>query len=122
MRRFLAPVVLPALALLALALAPAASGELGSPRVVGGSAATPSGAPWQALVPPGIYLCGGSILDATHVLTAADRVYDDAHHRVIAPSTVQVRAGITDRYLDRGRRDDPVMGVVVDAVGGGQDV
>jgi trypsin len=101
MRRVLAPIVV----LLSLAAAsPATASPVsnsvvgGSPRVVGGSPATSTDAPWQALVLPNGYLCGGAILDATHVVTAAHCVYDDENQEIIAPSTVTVHAGITSRF------------------------
>jgi secreted trypsin-like serine protease len=105
MRRVLAPVVAPLALLLMLAgpsAAPAApvSNNVvgGSPRVVGGTQATSTDAPWQALVLPEGHLCGGAILDATHVVTAAHCVFDEDDQAVIAPSAVTVHAGITDRF------------------------
>ncbi len=101
MRRVLAPiVVLLLLAAASTATASPVSNSVvgGSPRVVGGSPATNTDAPWQALVLPDGYLCGGAILDATHVVTAAHCVYDDEDQEIIAPSTVTVHAGITNRF------------------------
>jgi secreted trypsin-like serine protease len=90
--------LLPVLALLAALLAPAAaSAAATTPRVVGGAPASSADAPWQALVLPGGYLCGGAILDPTHVATAAHCVYDEVDQAPIDPSTVSVRVGITDR-------------------------
>lgn len=67
-------------------------------HVVGGTTAvTSADAPWQALVLPSGYLCGGSILDATHVVTAAHCVYDEKTGAITPPTAVQVRAGITNR-------------------------
>jgi trypsin len=104
MRRVLAPIVAPLAALLALTAAgpppaTAASNDVvgGSPRVVGGAPATSTDVPWQALVLPDGYLCGGAILDATHVVTAAHCVYDDEEQEILSPSTITVRAGITNR-------------------------
>jgi hypothetical protein len=104
MRRVLAPLTVPLALLLMLAAAgPATASTVsssvvgGSPRVVGGSPATTTDVPWQALVLPDGYLCGGAILDATHVVTAAHCVYDEATQQIIAPSAVTVHAGITDR-------------------------
>lgn len=104
MRRVLAPIVAPLVALVALTAAgpaPAATTPNGvaggSPRLVGGSPATNTDAPWQALVLPSGYLCGGAILDATHIVTAAHCVYDDEEQEILSPSTVTVRAGITNR-------------------------
>jgi trypsin len=105
MRRVLAPVLIVLVVLLALASAGSATAATvsnnvvgGSPRVVGGSPATATDAPWQVLVLPSGYLCGGAILDATHVVTAAHCVYDHEDHTIIAPSTITVHAGITNRF------------------------
>jgi hypothetical protein len=96
MRRVLAPV----LALLAAAavLPSAASAAPATTRVIGGANATSTDVPWQVLVLPGDHLCGGSILDATHVATAAHCVYDEEDAAITAPSAVTVHAGITNRF------------------------
>jgi secreted trypsin-like serine protease len=106
MRRALAS-LLPLLAAL-LALTPTASAMSGSPRVVGGTTASSTDAPWQALVLIRVdastaYLCGGSILDATHIVTAAHCIYDDGSYSVYAPSTVTIKAGVTDRTSGTAR-------------------
>jgi hypothetical protein len=80
--------------LLALALAGPASAFVAAPRVVGGVNAGTTDVPWQALVRPGGYLCGGSVIDATHVVTAAHCVYDADTHTVTPPADVQVYAGL----------------------------
>ena len=41
------------------------------------------------------FLCTGSIVDASHILTAAHCVYDDAG-RLATPSQVTVRAGVSN--------------------------
>jgi hypothetical protein len=92
MRRVLAPLAV----LLTLATAGDASATTGATRVVGGTHATATDVPWQVLVLPNGYLCGGAILDATHVVTAAHCVYDDEHQEIIGPSTITVHAGITN--------------------------
>ena len=86
-----------------LALVAGASASTPTDSVVGGSDATTATAPWQALVLPAGYLCGGAILDETHVATAAHCVYDDVHLRVIDPGTVTIRAGIVNRRLAGGQ-------------------
>lgn len=96
MRRALAPIVAPLAVLLVLMATGDASAATGSTRVVGGTHATSTDVPWQVLVLPNGYLCGGAILDATHVVTAAHCVYDDEHQEIVAPSTVTVHAGITN--------------------------
>ncbi|WCB92559.1 hypothetical protein DSM104299_01255 [Baekduia alba] len=101
MRRVLASVV-PLLAAV-LAIAPSAGAMTTTPRVVGGHNATSTDAPWQALVLPNGYLCGGAILDSTHVVTAAHCIYDEDHYTPIAPNTVTVRAGSTNRNVGPDR-------------------
>ncbi len=46
------------------------------PLIVGGNPAEPGEYPWQALVEPGPYTCGGSLIDPEWVLTAAHCVID----------------------------------------------
>jgi Trypsin len=97
MRRVLAPVLVLLAAVFAVPAAASAAPLV--ERVVGGSAAASSAdAPWQVLVLPGDHLCGGSILDATHVVTAAHCVYDEEQGTVATPNTVGVHAGIVDAY------------------------
>jgi V8-like Glu-specific endopeptidase len=92
--------VLPLLAAAALLLVPAsASATTATDRLIGGTDATATDVPYQALVLPGPYLCGGAILDATHVVTAAHCVYDEDAGAITAPSAIAVHAGITDRHV-----------------------
>jgi secreted trypsin-like serine protease len=94
MRRVLLPVVA-LLATLLLSVPLAGAKPIG--RVVGGAPAVSSeDVPWQVLVRPAGYLCGGSVLDATHVVTAAHCVYDEDAGRITSPSAITVHAGITD--------------------------
>ena len=75
---------------------PAASGASG---VVGGRSIQVQQAPWTVYVQYQSgnvrYLCTGSIVDASHVLTAAHCVYDDSG-RLATPSQVTVRAGVSN--------------------------
>jgi secreted trypsin-like serine protease len=107
MRRVRRPILL-VLALVALlALLPAAAGArpdreaTAHASIVGGTAASASDVPWQALVliwtgPSSAYLCGGSILDRTHVLTAAHCVTGDgaSPYTVAAAGDIDVYAGL----------------------------
>jgi secreted trypsin-like serine protease len=113
MRRVLGP----ALALLAVLLTavPAASAAVPvTARVVGGQDTTAGAVPWQVLVRPSGYLCGGSVLDATHVLTAAHCVYDPGSMTVTPPGQIQVFAGVTNRTSTAGGQSPAVTGVAVD--------
>ena len=68
-----------------------------SPRVVNGDAATIEDIPWQAvvevLVEDGIWLCGGSIIDASWVVTAAHCLVEN--DSPANPAAVRVIAGTT---------------------------
>jgi secreted trypsin-like serine protease len=96
MRRVLAP-ALAVLAAVALVPATAAAGGAHA-RLIGGGNATSTDVPWQALVLPSGHLCGGAILDATHVVTAAHCVYDEEAMEIASPSSIAVHAGVTNRY------------------------
>ncbi len=79
-----------------LASAPPASATR---TVVGGAAAQPQSAPWTVLIrqaaSPSAFLCGGSIVDSLHVVTAAHCVYDRGGAQ--APTTAfLIRAGISN--------------------------
>ncbi|HEV7754049.1 MAG TPA: serine protease [Baekduia sp.] len=114
MRRVPAPVLV--LLAVLLTAVPATSASAAVPvtsRVVGGVPTTATDVPWQALVRPGPYLCGGSVLDATHVLTAAHCVYDSVSMKVTPPSSIHVFAGVTDRNVTAGGQSPAVVGVTV---------
>ena len=69
--------------------------------VVGGTSVSIADHPWQVAVltrgedPYLGFFCGGVVLDATHVATAAHCVYDDTTGQPEAPGTLQVLAGST---------------------------
>ncbi len=69
--------------------------------IVGGSQIAIGQAPWQvaveAVIPEdGGLLCGGSILDSSHILTAAHCVFDAKTGNVIPAEDFTVRAGTSD--------------------------
>ncbi|MDX6688104.1 MAG: hypothetical protein QOF86_4232, partial [Baekduia sp.] len=99
MRRVLAP----ALALLAVLLI-ASSARAGGPsaQIVGGGFASAGEIPYQVLVLPGDKLCGGSLLDSTHVATAAHCVYDEESGTVVDPRVTAVVGGRSDRHQVNG--------------------
>ena len=102
MRRVVASLAAAGMAFLCAA-APAAAWNVGK-DVVGGTDASATDAPWQVLLVMGAdeWQCGGSILDATHVITAAHCVTDD-FDRPIAPAAAHVYAGTLDQYtMDPG--------------------
>jgi hypothetical protein len=115
MRRAVAAwLVVPVLMVLGAVAAPAHAVGMEA-RVVGGVNASLGQAPWQVLVLPGPNLCGGSILDATHVVTAAHCVYDADTDEVTAAADVDVYAGTVDlRTLGAPTQHPPVTDVVVD--------
>jgi secreted trypsin-like serine protease len=47
-----------------------------TPRIVGGVEAVPGAWPWQVYIEAGGFACGGSLIDARWVLTAAHCVVD----------------------------------------------
>jgi hypothetical protein len=77
----------------------AAAAATGASRVVGGTVIQVQQAPWTVYVQDQSggtrFLCTGSIVDASHILTAAHCVYDDAG-RLATPSQVTVRAGVSN--------------------------
>jgi secreted trypsin-like serine protease len=131
MHRARRPVLLALAALCAAALlAPAAANAHGArPKahvsVVGGTAATASDVPWQALVltwtgeyvngQQTAYLCGASILDATHVLTAAHCVTDrSAPYSAADASSIDVYVGLKNlAYLNDQTLRAPIQQLAV---------
>jgi len=71
------------------------------PRIVGGVEAAPGEIPWQVLVRPAGYLCGGSLVDASYVITAAHCVVNDAG-APISPSQITIVAGEYTRGASEG--------------------
>ena len=107
-----------ALALLlgcALAAAPAQAQET-EPRIIGGSQVSIADFPYQAvLLDGGSPFCGGSLRDATHVITAAHCVIDDssAYPEIAAPGSFTVGYG-DDNAGDGFANTSPVVNVAVD--------
>jgi trypsin len=92
------------------------------PSVVGGAGASISNFPFQVALynpaagsPMAGFFCGGVIVDATHVITAAHCLAGGGHGRGSVSSEVAVLAGSTrlDR-LDPGSVRDPAASVSVD--------
>jgi hypothetical protein len=92
-----AVVVLALAAALATVHAPAAGAQKAHSAIVGGTPISITAAPWQVYLGVGSDLaCGGSVLDATHVLTAAHCVIPEGSTTPRAPSSLTVRAGFDD--------------------------
>ena len=92
-------------ALLGLVLGASTAAASAGPQVVGGSVTPITSAPFiVALYDPSEpdpyqgQFCGGVILDATHVITAAHCLLDDASGQAMPPSAVAVLAGTGDLY------------------------
>jgi hypothetical protein len=111
MRRVLAPV----LALLAVLLV-ASPAEAGGPsaQIVGGGFASAGEIPYQVLVLPDDNLCGGSLLDSTHVATAAHCVYDEASGTVVDPRFTDVFGGVVDLKQLPSAKHAAVTAVAID--------
>ena len=86
-------------ALVALASAVCAASASSASRIVGGTAIQIQAAPWTVFVEQrvasGGFLCTGSIVDPSHILTAAHCVYDDSGN-LASPSQLTVRAGVSN--------------------------
>ncbi len=87
------------LALAAFAGALCAASASPSSRIVGGTAIQIQAAPWtvfvQQQVGSGGFLCTGSIVDPSHILTAAHCVFDDSGN-LASPSQLSVKAGVSN--------------------------
>ncbi len=73
----------------------------GFAAIVGGNVLTSTAeAPWSVLVVAAVgsssFICTGSIIDATHVVTAAHCTFPEGSSVQFAPSAYRVRAGIVD--------------------------
>ncbi len=65
--------------------------------VVGGQPAEQGEWGWQVMINAGGFLCGGSLIDANWVLTAAHCVYDSVGNRLM-PAELRIIVGETDRH------------------------
>jgi hypothetical protein len=75
-----------------------AAANTGAPRVIGGTPSPVEAAPWSvylALANPKAS-CGGAVLDAIHVLTAAHCAVPDGTSRIRQPAEIDVLAGASD--------------------------
>lgn len=106
------------LALLACAVAagPAAAAESrATPRIVNGTTIASTEAPWTVAIqvnsPEGLGSCSGTILDATHVLTAAHCVVDGSS--VASPGSIRLAAGTPSIVTEADQRVGQVVGVAV---------
>ncbi|CAG5131063.1 unnamed protein product, partial [Candidula unifasciata] len=70
-------------------------------RVVGGFTADECEYPWVVLVIALNSICGGSILDSRHIMTAAHCVKDKLTNTPISPAAVRVRIGSSSVSLGR---------------------
>ncbi|MEZ4679163.1 MAG: serine protease [Caldilineaceae bacterium] len=70
-------------------------------HIVGGNQANPGEWPWQVMVRPGNYLCGGSLVSQEWILTAAHCVFDN-QGKLFAPNAITVVLGEYDRTKTEG--------------------
>jgi hypothetical protein len=82
---------------LLLVLPTVAAAEPAHPRVYGGSVITAADAPWQVYVRTSDgYACGGSIIDPTHIVSAAHCADADGTKAPAPAANFTVLAGFTD--------------------------
>jgi len=87
--------------------------RLAHPAIVGGSQVSIGQAPWQVAVEAVIpeekgfveILCGGSILDSSHILTAAHCVFDSKTSKLTPAEDFTVRAGTSDLAFHGGAEE-----------------
>jgi secreted trypsin-like serine protease len=91
------------------------NGPRASASIVGGQSTAIARFPFQvALYDPragsvaGGFFCGGVIINATHVITAAHCVIDDETNRVVAPENIAVLAGASRLSSSSGAADGGV--------------
>ena len=82
------------------------------PRIVGGENAAVGEIPWQVVVYPGPFLCGGSLIDPQWVVTAAHCAVDN-NDNPVNPATVNVVAGEYNRSQSDGTEQQRTVDLVV---------
>ena len=105
---------LQSLPLLAQDVGPGGSFPDGSvlPAIVGGQPADPGEYPWQAMVLPGGYLCGGSLIHAQWVVTAAHCMFD-GNDNPFTPGQVTVRLGEYRRNVNDGTEQTRAVAQII---------
>jgi len=104
----------------ALLAAPSASAQEVGPRVIEGSDAAPGDHPHQILLRlKGRFICGGSILDRTHIVTAAHCVVGEDssfYPRVVGPGDLSFMHDGVDRPGGANETTDLTEGPAVETV------
>lgn len=80
--------------------------------IVGGENAAVGELPWQVLVRPSIYLCGGSLVSPEWVVTAAHCVVDDIGNPM-QPADVRIVAGEYNRSQNDGTEQQRNVSAVI---------
>ena len=121
-RRLCACLLLFLCSLLATASASPTTSPRASESIVGGAAASIARFPFQVALynphagsPSVGFFCGGVIIDATHVITAAHCIVGGAHAQLVALDEIEVLAGSTSLApTDPGSVRDPVAAASFD--------
>ena len=85
---------------------------LAQAQIVGGEEADPGEWPWQAVVFPGPFMCGGSLIHREWIITAAHCVHDKSGN-LMAPQNINVILGEHDLSIISGTEQNRSISQVI---------